>query len=384
MIRYWKEYAQKERVDWYDLSLSNCLNYIEFVRDKLKQTFSSVVRSRNFVTSLRHFTGKPFTESDKYLLDRYALASFNTNPPKAKRPVVTWDINVLLDHLVQMGQNMEIKKINHLGGKLALLLLITQACRLGEVSQLQLSTLQLIEGGVQFYLNNPTKTFGPGTYKQTSRLQLMSVKEFPENPLLCPVDTLLAYMKRTHIWRQQVDNLFVVVTTQEWRAAHQATISRWAKTVMQDAGLGQFCVKSSRSAASTSALLMGLPLDTVISKVGWLRSSTFTRFYLCPINNASAPGLPHNPGSTPDIVSSPAKKRKINKISSNNRPTGIITIFRLFSVTRHPVLTTLTGLTIWLINSGNHINLCMPPLHSPWPKAQLQFQKIPFLLQTQV
>ena len=66
MVRYWKEYAQKERVDWYDLSLSNCLNYIEFVQDKLKQTFSSVVRSRNFVTSLCHSTGKPFTESDKY------------------------------------------------------------------------------------------------------------------------------------------------------------------------------------------------------------------------------------------------------------------------------------------------------------------------------
>ena len=176
--------------------------------------------------------------------------------------MVTWDINVLLDHLVHMGPNMEIKKINHLGGKLALLLLITQACCLGEFSQLQLSTLQLIEGGVQFYLNNPTKTFGPGTYKQTGRLQLMSVKEFPENPLLCPVDTLLAYMKRTHNRRQQVDNLFVVITTQEPPAAHQATISRWAKAVMQDAGLGQFCVKSSRSAASTSALLMGLPLDT--------------------------------------------------------------------------------------------------------------------------
>ena len=124
------------------------------------------------------------------------------------------------------------------------------------------------------------------------------------------------------IQRQQVDNLFVVVTTQEPCAAHQATISRWAKAVMQDASLGQFCVKSSCSAASTSALLMGLPLDMVISKFGWLQSSTFTRFYLCPINNASAPGLPHNPSSTPENVSSPAQKCKINKTTSNNRPSG--------------------------------------------------------------
>ena len=89
MVRYWKEYAQKERVNWYNVSLNNCLNYIEFVCDKLKHSFSSVVRSQNFVTSLHHFTGKPFTESDRYLLDHYASASFNTNPPKAKRPVVT-------------------------------------------------------------------------------------------------------------------------------------------------------------------------------------------------------------------------------------------------------------------------------------------------------
>ena len=94
---------------------------------------------------------------------------------------------------------MKIKKINHLVGKLALQLLITQACRLGEINQLQISTLQIIAGGVQFYLNKPTKTFGPRTYKQTSRLQIMLVKEFPDNSLLCQVDTLLAYMKRTHV-----------------------------------------------------------------------------------------------------------------------------------------------------------------------------------------
>ena len=44
---------------------------------------------------------------------------------------------------------------------------------------------------------------------------------------------------------------------------------------MKVAGLGTFKLHSSHSASSTSALLVGMPLDQIIAKVGWVKASTF-------------------------------------------------------------------------------------------------------------
>ena len=65
---------------------------------------------------------------------------------------------------------------------------------------------------------------------------MMSVKEFQGNKLLCPITTLLDYIDRTKFKRGKVDELFVLMTTQDPRLAQ--TIVRWAKDVMQEAGLG--------------------------------------------------------------------------------------------------------------------------------------------------
>ena len=89
----------------------------------------------------------------------------------------------------------------------------------------------------------------------------MTVKEFSGNPLLCPLSTLLAYIDRTKFKRGSVDQLFVLMTTQEPRPLSGATIVCWAKSA---AGLGQFKVHSNHSASSTSALLMGMAMDVII------------------------------------------------------------------------------------------------------------------------
>ena len=320
MVKHWQQYAQKAKTDWYDLSVPNCLGFMEFMRETLHFTFSAVNRSKNFVLSLRNFTGYPFSKADKMILDKYMSASFNTNPPKIKCTVCTWDINILLDHFVKMGPNMAIKRINDLAGKLVLQLLLTQACRAGEIAQLQLSTMQLIPGGVQFYLNKPTKTFTATTYKNTSKLQLMSVKEFRPNILLCPVATLLAYIDRTKHKRDNVDELFILMTTQEARKAAPGTIVRWAKDIMTSAGLGEFKVHSNRSATSTAALLLGMPLDMIVSKVGWLRSSTFTRHYLKPVTGTSHKKESRPKGKTTANTVHPLDRHQFSSVLQDRTP----------------------------------------------------------------
>ena len=114
---------------------------------------------------------------------------------------------------------------------------------------------------------------------------MMTIKEFEGNPLLCPFTTLLAYIDRTKFYRGTVSHLFVLCTTQEPRPATNTTIVRWAKDVMKEAGLGSYKIHSSRSASSTSVLLMGMPLDAIITRVGWAKASTFIKYYMKPILN---------------------------------------------------------------------------------------------------
>ena len=52
---------------------------------------------------------------------------------------------------------------------------------------------------------------------------------------------------------------------------------------MKAAGLGTFKLHSSHSVSSTSALLVGMPLDQIIAEVGWVKASTFIKYYMKPI-----------------------------------------------------------------------------------------------------
>ena len=143
-----------------------------------------------------------------------------------------------MDYFVKIGPNRKIEKVNILAGKLVLQILLTQMCRSGEVAQLQLSTMRLLQEAVQFQLMKPTNTYSVQNAGAVKKLQLMTIKEFEVNPLLCPLTTLLAYIDRTKYRRGKVDNLFVLVTTQQPRAASWETIVRWAKEIMKLAGLG--------------------------------------------------------------------------------------------------------------------------------------------------
>ena len=270
MVKFWKEFTTKTKINCFDFEFKTSLAFLEFARDRANGSFNFIKREKNFITVMRNLTDKPFTPAERFTMEKYVSASFNLAPLQMKHQENTWDVNVLLDYFVKLGPNLQIKQINVLAGKLALQLLLTQACRSVEICQIELSTMTLLQGGVQFRLRHPTKTFTASTCTRNSKLQLLSVKEFLPNRLLCLVTTLLDYIEITKPWRGSVDNLFVLMTTQEPRPATQKTIVRWAKDVMALAGLGKFTVHSNRSATSTNALSMGMPIDAIVSRVGWL------------------------------------------------------------------------------------------------------------------
>ena len=58
------------------------------------------------------------------------------------------------------------------------------------------------------------------------------------------------------------------------------SISCWTKLVLNKAGLGQFTVHSGRSASSSCALLLGMPIDAILRHAGWKLKSSFVHHYM--------------------------------------------------------------------------------------------------------
>ena len=61
----------------------------------------------------------------------------------------------------------------------------------------------------------------------------------------------------------------------------KATIARWVKTILQQAGIdvSTHTAHSSRAAATSHAQKQGLNLQEIMKSAGWTSSSTFEKIY---------------------------------------------------------------------------------------------------------
>ena len=77
--------------------------------------------------------------------------------------------------------------------------------------------MRLMQGAVQFQLTKPSKSYTACNCNNSKKLQIITIKAFEGDWLLCPLDTLMAYLEKTKYRRDEIDNLFVLVTTQNPR-----------------------------------------------------------------------------------------------------------------------------------------------------------------------
>ena len=105
------------------------------------------------------------------------------------------------------------------------------------------------------------------------------LSSFTEDPRLCPVYYIKAYLRRTRSLRSS-DRLFVSLLTPHG-AVTAATIANWLKKTIglsDQSGSGG----STRSASSSWAASNGATLETVLAAGDWARVSTFRNFYFKP------------------------------------------------------------------------------------------------------
>ena len=112
---------------------------------------------------------------------------------------------------------------------------------------------------------------------------MLDIAFFRHDPVLCPVTSIQAYLDKTGPICGEIKASFIVLVG-TIQPATKMTLNRWARSFMKEAGLGNFSVHSNLSTTATLGLLTGIPLDELISRVGWSHPSTFINHYLKPLH----------------------------------------------------------------------------------------------------
>ena len=110
----------------------------------------------------------------------------------------------------------------------------------------------------------------------------LKLQSYIPDKRLCIVHYLKEYLARTNAYRMS-KQLFLTYK-KPYGPASLASMSRWVKSVLLEAGISShFGPGSIRSASTSKAFLKGLPLDQVLQAGGWRRRSTFNTYYNKPI-----------------------------------------------------------------------------------------------------
>ena len=220
---------------------------------------------------------------DGMVIGKYPLVSrlmrgiFNSRPPQPKYSSA-WNVDRVLDYIRSMGDNRQLmlKDLTH---KLATIMALANASRASEIHALNVNYMRTVSSRVVFDLAQLTKTSRPGKRRS------LFYPHLEADHVLCPVVTLQHYLERTRDNRKSEPSncrLFLAVV-RPFKPVKKATVARWMKTLIHQAGVGdEYKAHSIRGAAVTAASMQGMSISDILSVADWSSDSTFKRFYYRP------------------------------------------------------------------------------------------------------
>ena len=142
-----------------------------------------------------------------------------------------------------------------LAGKAILLTMLLKMCHKADINQLRLSNAtKLVNGNIQFILEEPCKTVHENNYRKQSGLQKLIIPHIKQNRKLCLVTASEDYLDRVKNIRGSLNEVFVLLR-QPSSPAKSRTLSRWYKDILQKAGIEKHGVYSVRSAVTCGPCL---------------------------------------------------------------------------------------------------------------------------------
>ena len=243
--------------------------------------YSSLNSYRSAISSVHeHVDGHPIGQHPQ--ISRVLKGVYNLCPPKP-RYSGTWKVHTVTTWLDTISSSDKKVSMIDLSVKTALLLALTRPLRSSDLAGLSLASLRYIPEGAVFSADKLAKQSFAGR-----PIKDFFFPSFPDNPNLCPVNTLKVYIERTKVKRGSEKNLFITAVGKH-HSATSATIARWIKTGLSKAGVNTsiFKAHSVRSAASSAAADAGVSVTEIMEAADWTSASVFEKFYYRPSRSST-------------------------------------------------------------------------------------------------
>ena len=213
------------------------------------------------------------------LILRLMKGIFNSRPVIPKL-FPAWSVKTVLSTLAQWSPANSLS-LKLLSMKTTMLVALATAKRASSIKLLttRAEYIQISEGKI---------VLQPLGLEKHSRVDKsfppITLRTYNEDPRLCPVHYLKAYLKRTKSLRS-TEYVFVTITRPHG-AVTVATLLRWLKTVISQSGQ-HGSGGTVRSVTTSTAIGIGVTMEKVLEAGDWSRASTFRNFYYksVPIND---------------------------------------------------------------------------------------------------
>lgn len=269
-LNRWESYAFQRNINTWNPNISDVLEFFTFLLDQ-GCGYSAINTARSALSSVIYVNNLPVGKHS--LVKRFLRGVFNIKP-SLPRYTETWDVNLVLNFLKSMD-SYDVISLKHLTYKLVTLIALCTGQRCQTLSSLELSNMTVVNGSVYFNIRNLLKQSRPGFH-----IKPVELKSYIHDEDLCVVRSLEVYIHRTAHLRGDTDNLFLTLT-KPYHKASTDSIARWIKSVLSLSGIdiSKFTAHSTRSASTSAAFELGMPLQDILNTAGWSCESTFAKFY---------------------------------------------------------------------------------------------------------
>ena len=216
----WNRWCSERGSDPLSGPVSEVANFLGSLYQEGYQ-YNSVNAYRSAISSVHNRAdGVPVGQHP--IITRLIKGIFNVRPP-IPRYSNTWDVQRVLNFLQSRGKS-ETLSLKWLTLKSVFLLAITRPSRSADLSQLDTSRMRPAGNGVSFLPSALAKQS-----RQGKPIETFFFPSFPQNPILCPVETISVYIDQV---RGNETKLFLSFIKPH-KAVTSSTIARWLRTVLE-------------------------------------------------------------------------------------------------------------------------------------------------------
>ena len=289
--RAWVCWCATRNIDPFSPSVAAVLDYLADLYASGRQYRTINTHRSALSATLPPIADRPAGQHP--LVCRLLRGIANLRPP-IPRYALTWDVGQVLNHLRSFPlADSQTLPILLLSRKLTVLLALASGKRCSDLHALDVRFMRPTPTG------HGTTIAVPVTATKTGRVAApprpVFFPKLESDPDLCPASWLDAYLQRTQGWRKAADGgatsanpLFRVSRTPHGGAT-SATLARWSKEMLQQAGIDVtvFGAHSMRGAATSAAHARGVSLSDIMIAADWRSAGTFQQFYNRPTESST-------------------------------------------------------------------------------------------------